>query len=460
MRQGIRNYLRFSGLSFAVAAFLVTGALAQNQPKPASGSPPAQSQPPQEIPDAPSAVRPPEPVPQAPPAQPQTPTPQQQQQEDQNPFPGEPVNPNSQETPPTSEPPGPKPPLNIRTVPQGGATKEGSDDQQQLYRLIVNVNQVIIPVRVTDDSGHLVNGLLAKDFSVYEDGNKQAMNFFTSDPFALSAAVVIDIGMPDVAVQKVNDTFASLEGAFSQYDQVAIYTYSSTVSRQMDFQGVGKTLTATLNQLKLVRGRNNGPAVTSGPLGPQGPMINNQPVNPGGGMVISPPKESHVLNDAILAAALDLSKQDKARRKIIFVISDGRESRSTASYSDVMKVLLTNGILVYGLGVESAAIPVYGRLERLHLPRLGTGNILPKYANATGGEIFTEFSPAAIETAYGSAIGNARNLYTLGYVTRSTPSSRYREVDVRVDRPGCSSDVRPCVDVFAKAGYYPLPPGR
>ena len=227
-----------------------------------------------------------------------------------------------------------------------------------------------------------------------------------------------------------------------------------------DFTAVGKKLTATLNDLKLARGRNNGPAVTSGPFGPQGPVINGVPTDPGAPVVSTPPRESHVLNDAILAAALDLGKRDKTRRKIIFIISEGREYRSSASYRDVMKVLLTNGVLVYGIGVEGAAIPVYGKLQKLHLPGQGTGNILPKYASATGGEVFTEFSREAIENVYSRAIGDARNQYTLGYATRSTPSSAYREIEVKVAKPDCADYSAPCVRVYARGGYYPLPPGR
>ena len=88
----------------------------------------------------------------------------------------------------------------------------GSSPQAELFKISLNVNQVIVPVRVTDDSGRLVNGLLPKDFSVYEDGKKRVLNFFTSDPLAISAAVVFDLGMPDVNVQKVNQTFAGIGG--------------------------------------------------------------------------------------------------------------------------------------------------------------------------------------------------------------------------------------------------------
>jgi VWFA-related protein len=324
------------------------------------------------------------------------------------------------------------------------------------------VNQVLVPVMVKDDGGRLVGGLLPKDFSVLEDGVKQKLNFFTSDPFPLSAAVIIDTGMPDIAVQKVNKTFPALQGAFSQFDEVSLYTYSSTYSKVKEFTDLGHTLTEVLNELKSVRGRNNGPPILGGPLGPQGPTVNNIPVDPGAPTVNTPPREAHVLNDAVLAAALDLAKRPRERRKIIFIITDGREYGSNASYSDVLKVLLSNGIMVYGIGVEGAAIPLYGKLQqKIHLPKYGYSDILPKYANATGGEVSNELSQADIDRAYARVVGDARNQYTLGYVTRATPSGTYRQVEVRVDRPGCkSSDLRPCVDVTAKDGYYPLPPPR
>jgi len=43
--------------------------------------------------------------------------------------------------------------------------------------------------------------------------------------------------MPDVGVKKVQETLPALQGAFSQFDEVAIYTYSSTVSGHGLWQG-------------------------------------------------------------------------------------------------------------------------------------------------------------------------------------------------------------------------------
>jgi VWFA-related protein len=446
----------FKALAAILIAFCLLSAMATAQQTDQNQS--DQKQKKDDIPDAPSASRPfpgnlppssPAPPPSnQPPSDSGTPGPNQAPPTEGNPA----SPPDANSLPEPTYAPGVAPPMNVKTVPEGGATQERSASGEELFKLRSNVNQVVVPVMVKDGTQRMVNGLLSRDFAVFEDGKKQNLNFFTTDPFALSVAVIFDVGMQDVAVQKVNQTFSALEGAFSQFDEVSLYTYSTSVSKAADFAAVGKRLTAALDSLRYVTGRNNGPPVTSGPLGPQGPTVNGVPIDPGSSRVITPPKESHVLNDALVAAALDLGKRDRARRKVIFVISDGREARSNASYRDTVRVLLSNGIMVYGVAVDGSAVPGYGQLQKLHVPllssRTGYSDILPKYANATGGEIFTGFSRDAIESTYASALGEARNQYTLGYLTHATPSSTCREIEVRVARP----DLR----VTAKSSYCPV----
>jgi VWFA-related protein len=351
--------------------------------------------------------------------------------------------------------PAPPPMPPIVTVPAGSVPKD-VDTGEALPKFTASVNMVLVPVTVKDNDGRMVNGLLPKDFTVLENGQMQTMKFFTSDPFPLSAAVIIDLGMADVGVRKVQETLSALQGAFTQFDEVAIYTYSNTVGRVSDFSGVGKELTAVMNQLKTYSGANNGPPVTSGPLGPQGPMINGHPIDMPVTPVSAPPKVAHVINDAIVTAARDLSKRERTRRKIIFVISDGREQGSKASYADTLKVLLTQNITVYAIAVEGSAVPVYGTLQKIHLPKtaavLGYSNILPKYVSATGGgTVYNELSQADIERAYAKATGDARNQYTLGYTSKGGIGG-YRQIEVKVRRPD--------VKVYARDGYYPLPSAR
>ena len=136
-----------------------------------------------------------------------------------------------------------------------------------------------------------------------------------------------------------------------------------------------------------------------------------------------------MLNDAILTAATELSHLPRGTRKIIFVISSGYEYGSRASYAQVLKVLLTNGIAIYAVGVEGNAIPGLSKLDKLHIPGQGYTDILPKYANATGGDVIDSGSREAIETAYQQITSQARNQYTLGIhnaTTRLEHLSRHR----------------------------------
>jgi VWFA-related protein len=397
---------------------LVWPALAQNLPD----SPKPKDQPQQNVPDAPQPKNP------------------------QNQFPenAPPAPKNNHEATPT-----PTPASQQQRVSQGGVVSD-IKDLPVLHRA---VNFVQIPVTVKDSSGKLISGLSSNDFKVYEDGELQQLRFFNADAFPLSAAVVIATDLPATTMKKVNETLPALIGAFSEFDEVALYRYGHTVQQVSGFTGASSVPTAALNRIKRP-GREGGPPMVGGPFG-GGPSINGHPVNDpnatGGkaGDVQTAPREFYVLNDAILRAAQDLSRRDRTRRRIIFVISDGRELGSTAGYDEVKRILLSNNISVYGVGVDTASIPIYDKLNRVRVPGFGTGNILPRYVSDTGGHMMAEFDRQGIEKAYAEIAETARNQYTLGYNTHATANT-YRTLDVRV--------LRPNLTVIAKPGYYPLPP--
>src|SRR5438874_1223825 len=122
-------------------------------------------------------------------------------------------------------------------------------DTDRLYKLVSTTNFVEIPVTVKDSYGKMVEGLLPKDFTVYENGARQKVTYFTSDPLAISAAVLIDVSMSDTALRKVQDGLQALQGAFSQYDEVAVYTYGNSVTKESSFSTAGDRLAAALNRI-------------------------------------------------------------------------------------------------------------------------------------------------------------------------------------------------------------------
>lgn len=361
---------------------------------------------------------------------------------------------------PTDAPPAPKnlhteaaePSATPAPPPEYSAQLNGvASKRDDLFKMTIAVNFVQVPVRVKDSAGKLYAGLGPSDFRVYEEGELQQLKFFSVDPFPISAAVVVDTDLPAATMKKINETLPALVGAFTEFDEVALYRYGHTVQQVSGFTGATSLSTTTLARIKRT-GREAGPPVVGGPF--SGPSINGHPVtdpNAGGqGEVPVAPKEAYVLNDAILQAARDLSRRDKTRRRIIFVITDGREQGSNAGYDEVKRILLANNISVYGVGVDTAAIPIYDQANRIRVPGFGSGNILPRYVSDTACDMMAEFDRQAIEQAYAKITNTARNQYTLGYTTKATKSGSFRNIEVRV--------LRPNMKVYAPQGYYPLPP--
>jgi VWFA-related protein len=170
----------------------------------------------------------------------------------------------------------------------------------------------------------------------------------------------------------------------------------------------------------------------------------------GGAQFMNLPKEIHTLNDAILRAAEALSTRPQGRRRIIYVVSDGKEYGSKATTKEVIRYLQTNKIAVYATLVGDSARWGEGYLSRFHLPLQMNDNVLPKYTQATGGSLDAERSLNGIEKSYQHIAEEARNQYTIVYYSHQPMiDGRYRSIDVRVDRPSKE------VEVTAKPGYYP-----
>jgi VWFA-related protein len=356
----------------------------------------------------------------------------------------------------TAPPPPPPPDQSIarQPVPDQPAPEEGS---AAIPNYIMNVNEVIVPVTVKDPKGNPVAGLTWRDFSVYENNSKETIRVFSVDPAALSVAFVIDQTLPANIMDDVNKSMGAIQGALTPYDEAAVFSYTHFTKEWTGFTGGQSSRLPAVLSLAQATGTEPGVADPSGPLsGACSISINgNCPdpnLQPGHSTQtigeVNMPKEVHALNDAILAAAKELSTRPKERRRVIYVVSDGKEYGSKASWKEVVRYLLTNNITVYGTVVGDSARLGEQWIDRFHLPFEMYDNILYKYTAATGGDMFTERGTSGMEKSYAKLAGEARNQYTLLYLSHeSVYDDKYRNIDVRVDRPN--------VIVTAKNGYYP-----
>ncbi len=164
----------------------------------------------------------------------------------------------------------PLPPANDAGLTSAPPPGPPNERDQMMDTIRVNVRFVVVPVTVKDLRGHLVEGLGRNDFAVFEDGVQQQINLFTSDPFPLSAAVVLDVGLPDQVLRKVNETLPALAAAFSQFDEIAFYTYSDSVKKELDFSAVTDRYANSIKRLKK-QGQEGGAPVAGGPWASPGP---------------------------------------------------------------------------------------------------------------------------------------------------------------------------------------------
>jgi VWFA-related protein len=301
-----------------------------------------------------------------------------------------------------------------------------------------------------------VPDLTWRDVRVYENGVRQQIRFWSgTDPFPLSVAFVIDQTVTQDTMDKINASLSALQGAFAPYDEVEVYTYNNGVVQQTTFTAAqSRRLGVVLERSK---GSGREPLMGwGGPLS-QTTTKNNQQVDPNTAPVrnqqsMNPviPKEFHPLFDAIFTAAQSLAKVDPKRRRVLYVISDGKEYGSKVKEKELVRYLQTNRVQVFATLVGDSSMPGMGFLDRIHLPLTMRDDALPRIAAATGGQTDPEFRPRGIENSFADLTKTVRTEYTLGYYTHANPlDDRFRSVEVRVMRPNLTVD--------AEKGYYPTP---
>jgi VWFA-related protein len=327
-------------------------------------------------------------------------------------------------------------------LPQSQSPPSGSapslQGQDPRGRIRTTVSLVVVPVTVKNGAGDLVTDLGQKDFRVFEDGIEQQIAFFSVEAFPLSAAVLVDDDLKRSSADKVQKTLQALAGGFSPSDEVSLWRFDQVPEFVSDYITDNDALIAQLKHIDL---SSSFPGVGSAPM-TSGPRVNTQaPTGPlkTPGMSMNHPNFKHI-DDAIYAAAEQLSDRARDRRKIIYLISDGQNAKNnTHNYKETLALLLSADISVYAIGVGEA------NLNR-GITFLGN-NVLAKYAHATGGDIFYASSRDDLERLYSRVTEQARNQYTIGYSAKNTDRTQpYHSIEVRVERPGLS--------LLSRDGYY------
>jgi VWFA-related protein len=330
--------------------------------------------------------------------------------------------------------PGQQAPNTQTPQPQTGQSQNPNQRSDTRSKIVSRTNLVIVPVTVKNRDGALIGDLQQTEFRVFCDNVEQQVIYFTSDPYPLSAVVLIDNDLSIKSAQQVQKSLTAISGGFGPNDEVALVTYEQFPNTVADFSFNNDQLFTKLKRLDL------GSRYPGSPLG--GPMTSGATANgrsletgaptTGG---VQQPKESKNLDDAVYAAGEMLKGRGRDRRKIIFLISDGNNSHDNShSLDQTVQLLLKYDISVYSISVGHALLQKQStRLE--------------KYATATGGDTFYSSNDRGLENLYASVTEQARNQYTLTFQPQDTDRTKdYHSIEVRVRRPD--------LDVSARQGYY------
>jgi VWFA-related protein len=311
---------------------------------------------------------------------------------------------------------------------------------QQPPAISIVTRAVIVPVTVKDSSGQLVAGLMKDDFRLFSDSIEQKIAGFSSDAVPLSTVVLIDNDLPDRAVTQVQKSLEAIAGGFGPRDEVALVTYDQYPNMISDFSTNNDQLFTQLKRLDL---GSHPTAIISDPT-TAGPFINGQPVPTATGEPqhgSKRPQNTDSLDDAIYAAGEMLRSRPRDRRKIIFLISDGSNSKNNHhTFDETLRMLLEADVSVYSISV-TRSVP-FGKA----VAQRGIAAI-DRYASQTGGDTYFSSKDADLERLYSDITEQARNEYTLTfYPSEANRGQDFHSIEVRIERPG--------LNVTARSGYY------
>jgi Ca-activated chloride channel family protein len=305
-----------------------------------------------------------------------------------------------------SAPQTPAPPAGSAQPPAPGAPA-GPD--QPTFRAGVEV--VSLNVTVTERDGRFVSGLPQEAFSVFEDGVKQEVIFFSGTQLPTALGLLVD-------------TSASMNEKLPVAQQAAIgfieRMRAEDIVTIVDFDSRAEILQGfTPDQVKLAT------AIRRTTAGGSTSLYNAVYV---------------ALNEFKKIRAAN--KQDEVRRQAIVVLSDGEDTSSLVPFEEVLELAKRSEVAIYAIGMKDGAAktrPMGGFNE--------ADFVLKQFAQETGGKAFFPTSADELAGIYGSVADELAAQYTVGYASRNQRrDGRWRRVVVRVERPNTIART--------KQGYY------
>ena len=278
---------------------------------------------------------------------------------------------------------GPATLLALLLVLAAPASAQETDDDDVVR---VNTDLVVVNVTVTDGDGKYVRGLKRDDFTLLEDGREQKLSTFGAEETPFAAAVLLDFsGSMEKRISMARAAAIRFLDGLREEDVAAVYRFDSEIERLQDYS-------ASHDLAPLAFGMSA--------------------------------KGMTVLNDAIMRAAVDLAQRPEKRRAIV-VLSDGFDTKSSASMEKALSAAAAAGVTIYTVDM----MPADARPEA----RAQAAGALRHFAGKSGGRYIQTPGGKALREAFASILEELGNQYTLAYrPTNRARDGRWRSIKVKL----------------------------
>ena len=300
----------------------------------------------------------------------------------------------------------PNPPSS--TDPKAAAPQQNNQDQkvlddQGIYVLRKDVDEVMLHATVVDDKQRIVTTLDRNAFTVFEDGKPQNIISFHHIDIPVDMGIVIDnSGSMREKRNKVNQAALNLVRSSNPRDEVFVVNFNDEQYLDQDFTNDLRKLKEALEKIDARGGT--------------------------------------ALYDAVVASADHLKKNGRLEKKVIFVVTDGEDNASAETLEQAVKQLQEeNSPSIYAIGILG---------DEEHPKR--AKKALQILADRTGGIAFFPKTLDEVDAISKSIANDIRNQYAIGYKPSNPKGTGgFRQVRVEAKAKGHSKLV-----VRTKSGYY------
>jgi Ca-activated chloride channel homolog len=283
----------------------------------------------------------------------------------------------------------------------------GHAQQQPSFR--TGVELVSLNVTVTEGASRYITDLEAANFSVFEDGVKQEVTFFTKAHLPIALSLLIDTSASmESRLETAQEAASGFARTLRPQDLAEIVDFDSRAT-------ILQTFTNDAGQLEQAIRKTSAGGSTS-------------------------------MYNAIYIALKDLKRVvatsvDDIRRQAIVVLSDGEDTSSLLPFEEVLDLAKRSETAIYAIGLRSGEGSGATRGFR------EAEFVLRQLSQETGGRVFFPNAIAELPAIYKQISEELSSQYTLGYSSRNAKrDGAWRRIVVRVDRQGAAART--------KQGYF------